>query len=99
MTSTDYSVPREAQRVFEDGILRNPLMKDLIPLELQSLAKYARFEGSSNPSIPVNWRFAESISALKALEATMLNYLITRKYKTEPTDVTINTYVPSRVAS
>lgn len=66
-------------------------MKDLIPLELQSLAKYARFEGSSNPSIPVNWRFAESISALKALEATMLNYLITRKYKTEPTDVTINT--------
>lgn len=90
MAAAAYSVPHEARRVFEDVILNNPLIRDL-PQELGSLGKYVRFEGSSNPSIPVNWRFAESISALKAFEATMLNYLITRKYKVEPVDVTINT--------
>ncbi|KAI1776977.1 CoA-transferase family III [Hypoxylon cercidicola] len=90
MPSTDYSVPQQAQSVFENGILNNPLMKDLPP-ELHSLSKHVRFEGTSNPSIPVNWRFAESISALKAFEATMLNHLIIRKYKVEPADVTINT--------
>ncbi|KIK51480.1 hypothetical protein GYMLUDRAFT_50511 [Collybiopsis luxurians FD-317 M1] len=62
-----------------------------LPTELESLSKHVRFEGSSKPNIPINWRFAESISALKAFEATMLNSLITRKYKIEPADVVINT--------
>ncbi|KAL2882672.1 hypothetical protein SGCOL_001879 [Colletotrichum sp. CLE4] len=86
----EYSVPQEAEAVFQHGILNNPLMKDL-PNDLKSLSQHVKFEGSSKPSVPINWRFAESISALKALEATMLNRLILKKYNTEPTDVTINT--------
>ncbi|RWA12523.1 hypothetical protein EKO27_g2558 [Xylaria grammica] len=86
----EYSVPHEAEKLFKDGILRNPLQKDL-PSGLEALAKHVRFEGSSRPSIPINWRFAESISALKAFEATMLNLLVSRKYNVEPSDITINT--------
>ncbi|KAI1736595.1 CoA-transferase family III domain-containing protein [Xylaria scruposa] len=87
---TEYSVPQEAKSLFEDGILRNPLHKDL-PSEIQAFAKYVHFEGSSRPSVPINWRFAESISALKAFEATMLNLLVSRKYNVEPSEITINT--------
>ncbi|KAI3318366.1 CoA-transferase family III [Xylariaceae sp. AK1471] len=87
---TKYSVPREAKALFEDGILRNPLHKGL-PTELQALANHVRFEGSGRPSVPINWRFAESISALKAFEATMLNLLVARKYNVEPSNITINT--------
>lgn len=85
----NYSVPREAQRVFEDGILNNPL--HAWALDLHSLAKNVQFEGAERPSIPINWRFAESISSLKALEATMINYLNQKKYNAPPADVTINT--------
>ncbi|KIK51501.1 hypothetical protein GYMLUDRAFT_252022 [Collybiopsis luxurians FD-317 M1] len=88
--SASYSVPHEAQILFKNGILRNPLMKDL-PTEVESLSNHVKFEGSSKPNIPINWRFAESISALKAFEATMLNSLITRKYKVDPADIVINT--------
>ncbi|KAJ5755445.1 hypothetical protein N7533_004988 [Penicillium manginii] len=91
MGSTDqYSVPSEAKQVFENGILRNPLMSTL-PKELVSLSKHVRFEGSSQPIIPINWRFAESISAIKAFEATMLNHLLGQKYKIDPVEVVINT--------
>jgi hypothetical protein len=86
----DYSVPKEAQLLFESGILENPLMKDLPP-RVRSLTKHVHFEGSAKPSIPINWRFAESISALKAFEAVMLNNLRIQKYKANPVDVTINT--------
>jgi hypothetical protein len=41
--------------------------------------------------MPINWRFAESISALKGLEATILNVLLARKYGIEPQEVVINT--------
>jgi hypothetical protein len=85
-----YSVPTETQKLFEDGILQNPLMPDL-PEELVSLSKHVRFEGSDKPIIPINWRFAESISAIKAFEATMLNYLLTKKYGIGPVDININT--------
>ncbi|KAI0967716.1 CoA-transferase family III domain-containing protein [Xylaria arbuscula] len=86
----DYSVPHEARNLFEDGILRNPLQKDLPP-GLEALAKHVHFKGSKLPSVPINWRFAESISALKAFEATMLNLLVSRKYNVEPSDITIDT--------
>ncbi|KAI0393162.1 CoA-transferase family III [Xylariaceae sp. FL0594] len=89
-SKTEYSVPFEAKALFEDGILTNPLHKSLPP-QLAGLAKNVKFEGSAKPSIPINWRFAESISALKAFEATMLNYLIISKYNAEPSNVTINT--------
>ncbi|KAF3920777.1 hypothetical protein ABW20_dc0104811 [Dactylellina cionopaga] len=84
-----YSVPQEALAVLQKGILENPLMD--LPPELKSLSKHLSFEGSSNPAIPINWRFAESIAALKGFEALMLNLLVTQKYKTKPLDITINT--------
>lgn len=89
-STSKYSVPSEARRVFENGILRNPLM-DALPKELESLSRHVRFEGSFRPIIPINWRFAESISAIKAFEATMLNYLLGRKYKIDPVEIVINT--------
>ena len=85
-----YSVPQEAKTLFEEGILNNPLMADL-PAELKSLSRHVKFSGADKPSIPINWRFAESISALKGFEATMLNYLLTKKYGIQPVDVAINT--------
>ncbi|KAJ5596010.1 hypothetical protein N7450_002468 [Penicillium hetheringtonii] len=92
MGSADqYSVPIEARQVFEKGILQNPLMTSSLIGELRSLSEHVRFEGSSRPIIPVNWRLAESISAIKAFEATMLNLLLTRKYQIDPVDILINT--------
>jgi len=85
-----YSVPRQAQEVFTSGILENHLMPDL-PTEAKTLAQNVRFEGSDQPSIPINWRFAESISALKAFEATLLNCLLGRKYNATAKNITINT--------
>ena len=64
-----------------------------LPPELYELSKVVHFEGNALPSIPMNWRWAESISALKALEATMVNYLLSRKYGISPGEVTINTCV------
>lgn len=92
MASPAYSVPQETQRVFQNGILNNPLLSTLSP-ELKDLAVNVSFEGSDNPSIPINWRLAESISALKALEATVLNYLLVRKYGIASAKVKINTSV------
>lgn len=92
MGAIDYSVPHEAMTLLQDGILKNPHLANL-PAELNGLSKKIHFKGNDKPSIPINWRFAESISALKGLEATFINLLLTRKYKTEPVDVTINTYV------
>ncbi|KAL1880859.1 hypothetical protein Plec18167_003394 [Paecilomyces lecythidis] len=89
-SNATYSVPQEARKVFEDDILGNPLMSNL-PSNLKSLSEYVRFEGCDKPSVPINWRFAESISSLKALEATMLNALLVKKYKISPVKVTINT--------
>lgn len=90
LSNDQYSVPAESQKLLEEGILKNPLMSDL-PSELTSLSKHIRFEGSDKPIIPINWRFAESISAIKAFEATMLNYLLTKKYGIEPVKININT--------
>ncbi|KIV99006.1 hypothetical protein, variant [Verruconis gallopava] len=86
----DYSVQQETCELLINGIIKNPLMRDLPP-ELEALSKHVRFEGNRLPSIPINWRFAESISALKGFEATMLNYLVQKKYGTKPADVVINT--------
>ncbi|KAI1819413.1 CoA-transferase family III [Xylaria intraflava] len=95
---TQYSVPYEAKSVFENGILRNPLQKGL-PSELRSLAKLVRFEGSHSPTVPINWRFAESISALKAFEATMLNLLVSLKYNVEPSEDHATLFLMSPVVS
>lgn len=90
ITPAEYSIPREAGDVFHRGILENPLLPDL-PSGLKDMSKLVRFEGSALPSIPINWRLAESISALKAFEATMVNCILQHKYGVEPVEVTINT--------
>lgn len=86
-----YSIPRETQKIFENGILQNPLIAPTLPKEIEECSKTIRFEGSDTPSIPINWRFAESISALKGLEAAMVNVLLKQKYGVEPQEAVINT--------
>ncbi|KAH6642898.1 CoA-transferase family III domain-containing protein [Boeremia exigua] len=87
----DYSVPKETQRLFDNGILNNSLIAPTLPKGIAEAAAKVRFEGTSKPSIPINWRFAESISALKGLEASMINVLLSRKYGLEPQEAVINT--------
>jgi hypothetical protein len=86
-----YSVPQQAQQLFEEGILKNPLISKSLPPESLKYGEKVKFVGSNAPSIPINWRFAESISSIKGLEATMLNVLLAKKYGVEPQDVVINT--------
>lgn len=86
-----YSIPSETQSVFLNGILLNPLIASTLPKEIEECAKTVRFEGTDKPSIPINWRFAESISALKGLEAAIVNVLLKKKYGVEPQEAVINT--------
>ena len=85
-----YSVPKETQKVFESEILNNPLIPSLPP-EIQDVGKLVHFTGNDLPSIPINWRFAESVAAMKAFEVSMLNVLRSRKYGVQPSEVSINT--------
>lgn len=84
-----YSVPEASNQVLINGILNNQKVK--APEYVKALASKVHFEGSDSPSIPINWRFAESISALKAYEGLSLAALISQKYETEAPEVTINT--------
>lgn len=86
-----YSIPRETRVVFENGILNNSLIARDLPEEIKECAEKVHFQGSDTPSLPINWRFAESISALKGLEAAMVNVLLKRKYNLTPQDAVINT--------
>jgi hypothetical protein len=88
---THYSVPEETSKVFKTGILCNPLITKDLPREAQVCAAPITFTGSDTPSLPINWRFAESVSALKALEATVVNILLGKKYGLPPQEVEINT--------
>ncbi|KAH6668285.1 CoA-transferase family III domain-containing protein [Halenospora varia] len=85
-----YSVPLESERLLKNSILLNVLHKDL-PDEAVEYGSLVRFEGSNNPSIPINWRFAESVASLKGFEAVMINVLLKRKYGVDPGEVVINT--------
>jgi hypothetical protein len=90
MSAEQYSVPAEAMKVFQQGIVNNPLHKSLHE-EFKSVAHLVKYEGSDFPKVPINWRFCESISALKGLEASMINILNKKKYNAEPQSVLINT--------
>jgi hypothetical protein len=90
-TKTSYSIPKETQNIFQNGILSNPLIASTLPKEIEECARAVRFEGTDKPSLPINWRFAESISALKGLEAAMVNVLLKKKYGMEPQQAVINT--------
>jgi hypothetical protein len=86
-------VPREAEKVFLNGIIGNPLIVKSLPGDYSELASKISFRGSPFPSVPINWRFAESVSALKGCEALFLNALLTRKYNLDPQEVVIDTCV------
>ncbi|RDW62021.1 alpha-methylacyl-CoA racemase-2 [Coleophoma cylindrospora] len=86
-----YSVPSEARRLLDEGILSNPLIAKNLPADIKKYAENIRYVGSDAPSIPINWRFAESISSLKGLEASILNVLLKKKYGVEPSEVVIDT--------
>ena len=91
-STPSYSVPSEAHQVFEQGILNNPLIKPYLPADAANLASKIHFTGSDAPSIPINWRFAESISALKAYEALLVNALLKQRYgQKDPVEIEINT--------
>ena len=87
----EYSVPKEAEKVFKDGLLENPLVSKDLPAGFEKYAEKIKFEGSNFPSIPVNWRFAESISALKGLEALFVQALLDKKYRVPPQEIIIDT--------
>ena len=92
----DYSIPLESERLLKNGILLNALHKDL-PTEAVEYGSLVRFEGSNHPSIPINWRFAESVASLKGFESVMVNVILKRKYGVEPGQVVINTYLLPQV--
>jgi hypothetical protein len=66
------------------------ISKDLPP-DLERFASRIRFTGPENPTLPVNWRFAESASALHALEAALIVMLLEKKYGVDGPEVEIAT--------
>ncbi|GKZ95777.1 hypothetical protein CBS63078_7420 [Aspergillus niger] len=91
MSLEEYSIPSEAAELLRKGILENPLLASNIPSNGRALAAFVKYVGGEKPSLPVNWRFAESISALKGLEALWLNAMLKSKYDHEPVNIEINT--------
>ncbi|KAF8970327.1 CoA-transferase family III domain-containing protein [Flammula alnicola] len=85
-----YSVPQETHQVFLDGIINNTLHASAPP-EIKEAAKGVEYVGGNTPTIPINWRFAESISALKGFEGSMLNVLLKKKYGVDYQKIVINT--------
>ena len=89
MVVEKYSIPEEAMKIFQHGIVNNPLLKNLHK-ELSSVSHLVKYQGSDFPKVPINWRFCESISALKGLEASMINIFNKKKYNAQPQAVLID---------
>ncbi|EEB98884.1 hypothetical protein MPER_01531, partial [Moniliophthora perniciosa FA553] len=85
-----YSVPTEASKLLKGGLIDNPLHSSAPP-EVREVYNLVEYQGSNDPSIPINWRFAESISAIKGFQACMVNVLLKKKYGLSPQKVIINT--------
>ncbi|KAJ7187607.1 CoA-transferase family III domain-containing protein [Mycena pura] len=83
MADDSYSVPLQARKVFLEGILSNSAHRNL-PLSVADLANNIVFDGNDAPSMPMNWRFSEAVSALKALEATLVNAQLKRSTLSKP---------------
>ena len=89
-TGPKYSVPREAALVLQEGILDNPLISKYLPSDIKRVSAKTRFVGKEKPTLPVNWRIAESASALHALEAALIGLLLEKKYRVSAPEVEIN---------
>lgn len=90
-SSSKYSVSQESEAVLKNGILNNPLISNDLPNNAKELGNRVRFTGFDTPYVPINWRFAESVSALKGLEAVMVMALLKQKYNVEVQEVNIDT--------
>ncbi|KAJ5387361.1 hypothetical protein N7509_009902 [Penicillium cosmopolitanum] len=88
--SLHYSVPSSARQVFE-RLLNNAWIKKYLPEEALEFSHQIGFSGDDEPSIPINWRFAESAAALKALEAVLVGVLMKRKHDLAFEGATIDT--------
>lgn len=86
-----YSIQQESKQILTAALLENPKIRNDIPPEALDFAARIAFKGSLLPSLAINWRFAESAAALKALEACVLSALIKRKYRIELKGAEINT--------
>lgn len=85
-----YSVIDEAYKLLHTAILDHTQTSKLLPPGIEGYLKRITFTGSTSPSIPVNWRFQESVSVLKALEGAMINALLHKKYGVEAEEIEIN---------
>jgi len=90
MTRQTYSVPAESQKLLLNALVNNPLHSSA-PAEIGKAANHISFSGNDFPSIPINWRFAESISALKGFQGAMLNVLLKKKYSLDYQTIDIDT--------
>lgn len=86
-----YNVQNEVRKILDQEILNNPRISKDLPANAAEYASKITLTGTSSPSIPINWRFTESITSLKALESIWVNELLAKKYGVEPQNVTINT--------
>lgn len=89
-TVSSYSVLSESKRLLTEALLNNPQIAKDIPPDAIDFAPRVTFTGSEVPSVPVNWRFAESVASLKAFEACIVSALLKRKYNVELTGASIN---------
>lgn len=86
-----YSVIDQSYALLRSGILEAPHVARLLPKDAAVYAEKIKFVGSPAPTIPVNWRFAESIAVLKATEGIMINALLMAKYGLEAQEIVIDT--------
>ncbi|KAF9007381.1 CAIB/BAIF family enzyme [Cyathus striatus] len=87
----EYSVQAESRSLLIDGIINNPLHASSLPDGIREAAKMVEYVGSLLPSIPINLRFAESISAIQGFQSAMLNVLLKKKYGMPYQNILINT--------
>ncbi|KAJ9602060.1 hypothetical protein H2200_013420 [Cladophialophora chaetospira] len=86
-----YSVPAESEKLLAAELLENPKIAKDIPSEAKDFVSRIKFTGTHLPSIPINWRFAESAASLKAFEACIISAFVKRKYDVELKGAEINT--------
>lgn len=83
-------MPAQTKGLLDKGILQHKGHSTILS-EWKDLSKFVKYEGSRLPSIAINYRFAESVAALKGFEAILINALLGRKYGQKPLPVIINT--------
>ncbi|KAK4502450.1 hypothetical protein PRZ48_005875 [Zasmidium cellare] len=94
-----YSVQKEILDLLKNGILSHPKHEDLRNRFDQTAVDAIKFTGSPEPNIPINWRFAESVSALKGVEALLLRDYLDKRFGVVPGEIEINTDIHHMASS